>query len=270
MHPSTEIGSMMNAPRITLCVVLALVTQCAWADYVELKYKDCVPTQTGNIVADGILNGPARAGQINLTLNTSTNYSGAEASTLIKQAVGGVISTFCVDLTQDVSSSFQRYNITSLENAPVNKTGSPMGLAKANDLRKLFAAHWTAKMTDNQAAAFQSDIWEIINETSSNYSLETGSFKISEKSGSGWVALGDAWLAELPNLTAMRTDVVALTNDTYQDFGLAVPGIDSGSSTVPELDPGLLISAVVLLTGGTFILTAPRYRRRPALARAKA
>lgn len=257
---------------IAMTAALAVACQFARAEeYLQLKYQSCVPTQTGVIAADGILNGPARVGQINLLLNTSSGYSGSDARLLLQQAVGGVISTFCVDLSQDVSTAYQTYNLTALENAPVNKTGVTMGTQRANDLRKLFAAHWTAKMTDNMAAAFQSDIWEIINETSGNYSLGTGSFQITEKSGSGWVALGNAWLAELPNLTAMRNDVIALTSSTYQDFGLAVPGVNPNPGSVPELDPGLLISALVLLLGGMFIITAQRRTGTKAVcAQAKA
>ncbi len=254
---------MKRNSLILTVAVLACAAQSVKADdsYVQLKYDNCNPTQTGYVVADGIVNVLAYVGQVNLGVNTSSGFSGAEAQALVNQSVNGAIGAFCIDIHQETSGSYSQYGVTTaLENAPKygdNSTG--MGTQRANDIRKLFAAHWAANMTADQAAAFQADIWEIINENSGTYDLGTGNLRVTEASGSGWTALGNAWLAELPTLTAMRMDVVALTSSDFQDFGVTVAGF-APSNSVPELDPGLLISSLTLLVGCTFIMTTTRRR----------
>lgn len=260
---------LMNKAAVVFAMaILALASSAARAadDYLQLRYTSANPTQTGYAVLDGVLNTLVYIGKYNLEVQTGGGYTGPISTSIVNQSLNGAIGAFCIDVRQYSSYNFAQYSATTdLANAPVT-SGSVMGSAKANDLRKLFAAHWTSHMTANQAAAFQSDIWEIINDTSGTYSLSSGNFRVTESSGSGWVTLGNSWLAELPTLSAMQNDLVALTSATSQDYALTVPGAaadggnggggdgSNGFGTVPE--PATIIG-VLMGVGGL-----ARYIRR--------
>ena len=247
--------TMMKKNGLALVVVaaLAMMSQIARADddYLKLRFSDCSPTQTGYAYLDGVMNNNVYVGQYNLEVKTDEGFTGPNSTALVNQAaaaavnpaIGAVIGAFCIDVRQESSNGFKTYNATTaLEAAPVNG-GASMGITKANDLRKLFAAHWTANLTADQAAAFQSDIWEIINETSGNYNLATGNFRVTESSGSGWTALGNSWLDELSTDTAMRMDVMALTSDDYQDYAVTVSG---GYGTPGDITPSVPEPATIM------------------------
>ena len=99
------------------------------------------------------------------------------------------------------------------------------------------------------SAAFEADVWEIINETqSSTYSVTNGNFTIQKYWWNyDWLNLANGWLTEVqtgnylagdPNgpgaIAFQNLKVEALVNDTYQDYALVMTGFGGNIGLIPE------------------------------------
>jgi hypothetical protein len=225
--------------------VLAAPAQAT--SYVELNFSFCGPTQAAHIWRDTtVYEGNVYTGVYNLNLNTTDGtYSGAAAVSLINDAgPDHIIPSFCIDIRQNAPTGpYVRYDIYALEDAPV---GSPMLAVKADDLRRLFAGHFQETLTNNQAAAFQAAVWEIINETSGTYNVYNGAFHIAESWGSGWGGLANTYLGDLASY-APDSRVSALVNASAQDYALTISSPNPQPPHVPE---PMTIAGVLMGLGG--------------------
>jgi hypothetical protein len=232
--------------------VLAAPAQAV--SYLELKFSFCGPTQAAHIWRDTtVYEGNVYTGVYNLDLNTTVGtYSGAEATSLINDAgADHIIPAFCIDIRQNAPTGpYVRYDIYALEDAPI---GSAMLAARADDLRRLFAGHFQETFTNNQAAAFQAAVWEIINETSGTYDVYHGAFHITESWGSGWGGTANAYLGDLASYTP-DSHVAALVNASSQDYALTITGPSPEPPHTPE---PMTIAGVLMGLGGLV-----RYLRR--------
>jgi len=163
--------------------------------------------------------------------------------------------SFCIDLKQLSSTSFQPYEVATLGTAPLDGGSpySPMGDDKANAIRELWGEHFTEATTSAlNAAAFQTAIWEIIYENSNTdqtinaWDAATGRFKIISSTVS---ALANEWLGAIGDESrTLDTTLMAVVNHTtatkYQDY---VISMEFGGFVIPE--PITLLSAVVGLCG---------------------
>jgi hypothetical protein len=126
---------------------------------------------------------------------------------------------------QGSTSSQQLYNVKTLDQAPYNEGpgGTEMGPTKANYIAELWAmVNPSPTMTRDQAAAFQSAVWEIVYEDKQAWNVKThdttdtmNSFKVDNNDTVE--ALANTWLGNLDGL-GPRTKLYALSNDRYQDY----------------------------------------------------
>lgn len=185
------------------------------------------PALADNIQIQGWWGG---AGNVSLTLTNGVNYhtgttgvsftesGGAGGFRTLNATTGGpTFESWCVDIFHN----FNFGNPGSTVDAKVT-AASIFGTAKANDLGRLFTRHHTVidghNSTNNDSAAFQLAVWEIVNETGSSYSLLNGAFKAS---GTG-AATAQTWLLDLNNNHAAslyRTDIWSVVNNTSQANG---------------------------------------------------
>jgi len=151
---------------------------------------------------------------------------------------GGIVDTFCADLYQNAPTQPTTYQILN-----VNDWEKDINLSstKAANLRELFGyflpqspGNSNTSWTDDTAAAFETCVWEIMNETSSTYDVSQGkgSFYMM---GESWTATANGWLSQINSGLVdpgTYSDLTVLYNPSTQDYAMFVPGI--GGSDVPE------------------------------------
>jgi hypothetical protein len=170
-------------------------------------------------------------------------------------------TTFCIELTQDVSTGHTyTFTPTALNLAPTPgsaQTGGPsgMGLVKADAISRLWGGFYTDHMSANDAAAFQLAIWRIeydgIGSTISDFSH--GNFRASGPAAviNEAVTLFNDVVTGVFSESMAASGLIALSNPTYQD-----------QLTQDAPEP----SSLCLGALGTFLVSALRYRRRRAHA----
>lgn len=144
------------------------------------------------------------------------------------ESLSGTLYGFCMEITQTTKKSFLTYDVVLPEDgqAPQDFLGGPVGEAKANLIRELWAIHaadfvnWTAGDSDASALAFEIAIKEIIYDfdgelnVGSETSFDTTSGNLVVKNGN---ALADQMLSELDGEGPMA-NLRALVNEDHQDY----------------------------------------------------
>lgn len=160
---------------------------------------------------------------------------------------GNAFVTFCAEIGQVFSFG------TTYNNYSVVAGATAWGAGKATALNQLmsYAASNSLPNSQDNSAALQSAVWEVINETTSSYGFTTGSFMASS-TGSTQAALTalDAIWANLGTQTVTHY-VDQLHSETNQDFLVAA---------VPEPE------SYAMLLAGLGIVGAVARRRRSAEA----
>ncbi len=147
--------------------------------------------------------------------------------------IGQSLSTFCMDLSQNVSNGV--LTLVGLETGPV--PGPQMGADRASLLRNLYATSYaSAFASSTNAAAFQIAVWEIINEANvdvsqgarglANIDVSAGDFRVTNNATARAQAnsfLDLAFLAFKDGLTGFN--LMAGVSPTSQDqiFITSVP-----------------------------------------------
>jgi len=157
--------------------------------------------------------------------------TGVYHQAITNSTVGGLADWgFCIEMQYSTGSN-PVYNVLTLDQAPIDQGpgGNPMGVTKADYIRELWAiVDPSPTMTAVQAAAMQAAIWEIVYEDSglpwnvSTYNEDDtmNSFKVA---GDGAViAQANTWLDQLNGMGPLA-NLVALSNDLYQDYVVQVP-----------------------------------------------
>jgi len=265
-------GNMMSMRKIGIAaafgVAVLAATTSAWAESVNgtisVKYVSAAPAQAAwTYLNDGVAQGPYYTGQYNLQINPNYAATGYGATIVKSYGKGAIIGTFCADVRQEAPSDFQVYTISAPEDAPVGGANTPMGTQKAWDLRHLFYLHLldvarTGTDSNNitqadRAAAFEAAVWEIINETSGTYDVKyqdatKGNFYVQPYWWNGdWMTTANSYLADVTAMSADRTKDLGLgvmTNDTWQDYALIVPGFTGWEGSTPLIPEPLTMLGV--------------------------
>jgi hypothetical protein len=198
------------------------------------------PTPSGTVYISG-----ANSGQI--TDGTITVYGDGYASGVT--GYGGIYTWstgattgegaevpgwgFCIELPQSPRNT--TYDVLKPHEAPLpGQYGTPMGTAKANDLRELWGRNfnplWVTRhnTTDRkQAEAFSAAVWEIVYETSGPYdvTVANGAASASFKTGTNVdQALANAYLDSLTGDSSFYApNLRAISDDQGQDFLVQIP-----------------------------------------------
>lgn len=174
--------------------------------------------------------------------NTSTVFAGQLKHQLSNAGAGyswlnGTHLTYCTDLAQYVTSSTKTYTIEQVENMPGS---SPMGQAKADALRALFAvangAQAATSASNDYATAFQLAVWEIVTDYSGSSfainaaSFTTGNFKAKRTNNNALTSSVVNAASSLYNSAVLflqnngsSTQLLGIASGSYQDQLVQVP-----------------------------------------------
>lgn len=218
---------MKKSSIIVIAGIATIAAAASAAPTVDVKFLGVGQGQNVTITFNGN-NQNVFVGQLRHQLsNASAGY----------EWLNGEHRTYCTDLYQYVTSTTKSYTIEQVENMP---GASPMGLAKANAIRALFAVANanvnTISASNDYATGFQLAIWEIVTDYSgSNFAINSsnftsGNFKAKQTNGSA-LTTGVVSVASSAYNAAMNylqtngqdTTLLGIASGTSQDQLLRVP-----------------------------------------------
>jgi len=238
---------------VGLVLAMTVSAQATSLGTVRLKYAGVSPRRASNITIDGSTTSGILTGKYNLQLDATYTPTGEGVDVYAAANAAGQIGTFCADVLQWAPTSYLVYDVYHPEEAPIGAGNSPIGIAKAWDLRRLFSQRTGDTGTHDGAAAFQAAVWEIVYEESGTYDVFSGDIALTYYWGSGWLDTANDWLDALGS-DQPDVGLRVLANADKQDFAMWVPGLPAAA--IPEP-----LTALGLLLGGA-ALTAYSRRRR--------
>ncbi|MBL7134423.1 MAG: PEP-CTERM sorting domain-containing protein [Phycisphaerae bacterium] len=241
-----------------LCMLPGLV-QADSLGTVKLEFAGVNPHRHVETYYDGSYLGNLSTGQYIFRVDTDGGDATGEGIDVQQMALDnssnpGYIGAFCSDLFQGAPGStyWTTYDVEMPEHAPHDGNFSTpyMTDAKADDLRWLYNDRLASVVSDNTAAAFQLSVWEIIYETSADYSVsnQDGIFYTNSPTDVDAVALANAWLDDVELQTGDAPDIRlrVLTDPCTQDYSMILPD----PSTPPVVPEPLTLLGVALGIGG--------------------
>lgn len=201
----------MKAVRAFLAGGVALVaaSSALAADTMTLDFTGVGAGKNVNFSYDGSAQ-QVFAGQLKwkVLADTSGNYS-----------VGDTIRTFCIDIFQHAGDG--TFELGNVADSP--KPGGGMGAAKAAMIEHLYSKYYwlvnDSSATNNNAAAFQVAVWEIVNEDINVNSLSiangAGKFFVKNSGSNSW---GNSDAARLTAQGWLQDVWSAFGNNTLMEF----------------------------------------------------
>ena len=211
------------------------------------------------------------AGNATIIFN-GTNYHDGSQTSFTEGGGAGGFRTDDLSLGAAGTNSFQSWCVDIFHgfSFPVSRTdqllsaASVFGSTKANDLGRLYTAHHAVidgnGSTNDDSAAFQLAVWEIVNEKSTNpYSLSAGDLQIGSSSTGYGTAAG--WLSTLDTVTSTYSaNIWSVTNNQ----GPSGPGAQDVAIFAPIPEPE---TYAMLLAGlGLMGFIARRRKQREVAA----
>lgn len=136
--------------------------------------------------------------------------------------------SYCIELTQTLAfNTTYEFTLANLEDAPVPATppyGVPMGAAKADAIRELWGRFWSPAFTNQDSAAFQLAIWEIVYDGPNGANTGTGVVNLFSNINPATITQANTWLAALDGTGPRANYLQALTSDEFQDQIIPTPG----------------------------------------------
>lgn len=145
----------------------------------------------------------------------------------------GEMITYCIDLSQHVSSTTRNYSVLPVASAPV---GGAMGMDKARAVAALYdyalGVQLETSASNDIAASFQLALWEVIIDYNpsigaASLDITSGQFSATRTNGtalwSGVQNILDGFFSWTDNLSFDTTRYAAITNNSYQDQIVVVP-----------------------------------------------
>jgi len=215
--------------NMTIAITAAAIASAASAGVVDMQYTGMgagsqVQLTMGAEVRDTF------AGEI---YHTIANGVGADAY------LNGSVTTFCPDISETVTTSFEQYTVTDVENIPLlGGGGAPMGTVKADAIRALysFSANTliAGGLSNAFATAFQLVIWEVVEDfdgSAASMNVDAGNTIFKNTDGNAldgdilaaFATLTSDMMNALANGGGNSSNVVGLSNAGFQDQLVAVP-----------------------------------------------
>lgn len=193
----------------------------------------------------GISNKSINAGELRYQVLAGTTAPGF--------AVGQLVSTFCMDLTQSAGTGI--LSLVPLHTGPI--PGAGMGHDRASLLSNLYATSFAqAFSSNNNAAAFQTAVWEIVNEA--NLDLSQGTRALAGIDTSS----GDF---KITNQSAIRTLANSYIDSAFAAFKDGIAGFNLMAGVSPSRQDQIFIVSVPTPTAaglGLLGLSGMASRRR--------
>ncbi|MEE2023804.1 PEP-CTERM sorting domain-containing protein [Alkalimonas mucilaginosa] len=224
-------AAVLAASMVSQQASASLIVEANYADMngqsVQLRHKGANSTVDAGLM------------QFNLRADT-------DLSALPFDVNGMSVDAFCVEFTQGVRSGWHSYNLV--------ETSQVFSATQSQAIERLYTAYHPVVGDATSNAAFQLALWEIVHETSANWNLRTGDFRV--RTGGVVRDLATNWLASLDSIES-QFSLYVLTNPLSQNQ-LVFSG-------VPLNTPDPVTSVPVPATLGLFGLGALMlFRRRKA------
>ncbi len=216
----------MTLRSTTVVAALATVAGTAAATDVQLRFLETGAGRNVSVTLNGDTN-TFFAGQLIHEVQTSS------APTL---SVDGRITTFCVEIEERTNGSFDTFAVSVLDDqvipAAVGATGSARTQAALDVADAFYAIAADAAATNNEAAAFQLLLWEIVYDYDPTAGLSsidptTGNLTLARGNGDPlWSAVDsliDTFSAAIGSNSTSRAFSL-LTNNGKQDQIVPTPG----------------------------------------------
>ena len=222
---------MIQARVVAIAAAALFSAQAAWAD--TLNYVG--PAFGGYVSTSGVVTSPAAI--------TSSPAAGGFLMQNTSAPSSGSFLAWCLDV-QSWLTSPATYSLVA---ATAFYTGA-VGATKVSALERLATAVLPSVNTKQESGAFQLAVWEIVNETSGSYILNSGNFRVGAASD-GAIGLAQTWLTNLNNGTysadTMTLGVWKDVNNKTQDLGVFIQAVPEPEIyAMMGIGLGLLVLAV--------------------------
>ena len=220
------------APIVLALLVIAGISQAGITvgDTFELKYAGMDKSRNVKVSNNGRTSNVS-AGLMKYGIKDDGQYSTEKG--------------FCIDFNQHAKNSYRDYEAMNLDATPV--PGNGMGTEKAGLISKMWASSFDlVDISRDNAAAFQVAVWEIIND--SDYSLSNANGDFYLKGYTTIANIANTMIQTALNYTGPMTNLVALSNNCYQDYIVEGSPLPPTPASVPT--PGALLMATI---GGSFV-----------------